>query len=352
MLPKVAIIYLSYNSHKYVKDVFLSLEYLNYPKEKLEIIVVDNNSQDGSQEIFGNMEGITFFPNKINVGFAKGNNIGIEHALLNDADYVYLLNNDACLHTDAIYEAVMIAESDEEIGSVQSILKLWNNEKIINSSGGMVHFLGFGFARDNGEKSDYVMLERGDGQEIAYSSGASVLYKASTLRRVGLLDPFLFLYHEDLELGWRMRLAGYRNVLSLKSIAYHDYEFKRSMSKFFWMERNRYLVHLSHLKLKTLVLLLPLMVLLEVPLIFFSIKSGWFKEKLFVYIQLLKPSVWKYIFKKRKQSEIIRKVSDKKIFSIFTGKIENQEVSHKLVDNLANPILNFICSIYKRIIAW
>jgi GT2 family glycosyltransferase len=245
---------------------------------------------------------------------------------------------------------VALAESCEQIGSVQSTMCLWQNEEIINSTGGMVHFLGFGFVRDNGRRLDAVQIE--EGEEIAYASGAAVLYRASALREVGLLDSYLFLYHEDLELGWRLRLAGYKNVLSTKSIAYHHYEFTRSIQKFFWMERNRMLVHFSHLRWKTLFLLLPLLIGLELALLPLSIKGGWFREKFLVWVAWLSPKTWKYVAKKRKESAIIRKVGDQEIVRLFVGKIAHQDVASPLVDKFANPILHFVWALIKPLIRW
>ena len=348
MLPKVAIVYLSYNGKQYLDEVLSALHALDYPKDRLEIIFVDNNSHDGSQDYLREVEGITFFPQGENTGFAKGNNIGINHAILHGADYVFLHNNDLKLHPQAIREAVALAERDATIGSVQSKMMLWKKPSIINSTGGMVHFLGFGFVRDNGDP-DY---EREDGQEIAYASGAAVMYRSAVLQNVGLLDPFLFLYHEDLELGWRIRLAGYKNVLSTKSLAYHDYEFKKSVKKFFWMERNRWLVHFSHLKWQTLVLIAPLMVLLEFPLVAFAVKGGWIKEKLLVYRSLLSPKSWLYVMRKRRESRAIRKVSDEKIVQLFTARIDHQETSNLVVDKIGNPILVIIWDVLKIFIVW
>ncbi|MBI4438289.1 glycosyltransferase family 2 protein [Candidatus Uhrbacteria bacterium] len=339
MLPRVAIIYLCYNNRSYLSEVFESLRALNYPSERLEILVVDNDSKDGSQEWLREQTGITFMPSATNLGFAEGNNVGIKHALLGGADYVYLLNGDAKLHQDAIMEAVKLAQVDEKIGAVQSRIMLWKHPEIVNATGGMVHFLGFGFARDNGKAWTEIQSWHADGEEMAYASGAAVLYRASVLQEVGLLDPFLFIYHEDLELGWRIRLAGFHNVLAADSIAYHDYQFKRSIQKFYWMERNRVLVHLSHLTLRTLALFIVPMVLCEIGLIAFSIKGGWFKEKILVYASLLSPRSWKYVVKKRRESRLLRRVSDREIVKLWTGRIEDQEVRSFAVDHLINPAL-------------
>lgn len=350
MLPRVAIIYLAFNTRPYLEEVFFSLHRLNYPSEKLQIIVVDNDSKDGSQAWLRTQEGMTFFPNEKNLGFAEGNNLGVNHALLEGVDYVYLLNGDAKLHPDAIMEAVRLAESDTSIGSVQSRIMLWKSPQVVNVTGGMVHFLGFGFARDNGRLWSEVVRERSDGEEIAYASGAAVLYRASVLRNVGLLDPFLFLYHEDLELGWRIRLVGFRNLLSIHSIAYHDYEFKRSIKKFYWMERNRVLVHFSHLRWPTLALLAPFMLAAEIGLFVFAIKGGWLKEKSLVYMNLLNPRTWAYVVRKRRESRLLRRVSDREIICLWTGTIEYQQTSSGLVDRFINPILSACWSILQPFI--
>ncbi|MFC1788017.1 glycosyltransferase family 2 protein [Patescibacteria group bacterium] len=356
--PRVAIVYLAYNSRPYLKDVVLSVEQLNYPKERIEFIIVDNASPDNSAEMIQELvlpksgqtlPRVTFFPNQHNEGFAGGNNLGINHALLDGVDYVYLLNNDAKFHPDALKEAVDLAKTDSQIGSVQSLMLLWQKENTVNSSGNKVHFLGFGYTNDNGEDSRLIQTK--DCEEIFYASGAAVLYRASTLRQVGVLDPYLFLYHEDLELGWRIRLAGFRNVLSKHSIVYHHYEFTRSIKKYFWMERNRLLVHLSHLKAATLVLLLPLMCLLELFLIVLAVKGGWIKEKMLVYAELFHPNTWKYLKKKRRESVILRQVSDREIARLFVSKIKHQETKSKLVD-FGNIGLTIIWKVLRLLIRW
>ena len=357
MNPKVAIIYLSYQSEPYLQEVMQSVQDQTYAKEDLRLVIVDNASADRSQEIIREtvmplsgtkLPHTTFLPQTENTGFAVGNNIGLQHALLDDVDYVYLLNNDAKLHPKAIEEAVRLAESDSSIGSVQSLMLLWQDKEVINSTGGMVHWLGFGFVRENG--TNVSEMKAVDGEEIAYASGAAVLCRSSALQVVGLLDKHLFLYHEDLELGWRLRLAGYRNVLSTKSIAYHYYEFRRSIQKFFWMERNRGLVHFSHLRWRTILILLPWLIGLEMGLFVLAIKGGWIKEKAFVYREWLHPRNWGYVRRKRKESHLIRQVSDAEIMQLFTGKIDHQETASFFVEKIANPLLQIVFTFLKRVI--
>src|SRR3989339_1033985 len=360
MKPKVALIYLSYFSEPYLDEVILSLSKLNYPKDQLMLIIVENASTDRSDAIIREqvlpksgkeLPEIIYLPQEKNTGFASGNNLGIQRALLEGAEYVYFLNNDAKLQSDALRHAIALAESDVKIGSVQSLMLLWQNPQKVNSTGGMVHFLGFGFVRDNGEFVKNITAK--EGEEIAYASGAAVLYRARTLQEVGLLDPYLFLYHEDLELGWRIRLAGYRNVLSVSSIVYHQYEFRRSIQKFFWMERNRILVHASHLRLSTLVLLFPLWLGVECALLVFAIKGGWWKEKKKVYGSFLQRSIWRYVVEKRYASHVLRQgVSDRKMLSLFTAKIEHQDMRNVFVEQIGNPLMTGIWRIFFFLIRW
>jgi len=247
-------------------------------------------------------------------------------------------------------EAVKIAEQDRTIGSVQSRIMLWKFPEIVNVTGGMVHFLGFGFARDNGKTWNRIKDQYVDGEEITYSSGAAVLFRSSVLKHVGLLDPFLFLYHEDLELGWRIWLSGFKNVLSLKSIAYHDYEFKRSIKKFYWMERNRILVHVSHLRWWSLALLSPFLLCTEIGLLVFAVKGGWIKEKLLVYRDLLSPRTWMYVMRKRRESRALRRVEDRDIVKRWTGAIEHQETDSLAVRYVINPLLSGMWMVLKGLI--
>ena len=326
----------------------------------MKFIIVDNPGKDDSAEYIKkkvlprsgqDLPETILIPNEKNVGFAIGNNQGIERALLEDFDYVYLLNNDAKFDPEAIERAVEVAEADSKIGSVQSLMLLWQKPEVINSTGGMVHFLGFGFVRDNGaHRTSHVARSRDN--EIAYASGAAVLYRADLLRKIGALDEFLWLYHEDLELGWRIRLAGYKNVLAPNSIVYHHYEFSRSIKKWFWMERNRWVVLLTHLRWRTLLLLSPCLLVMELAIYIASIRSGWIREKFLSCVDLFRPATIKNIRAKRRLSQESRKVSDRQIVELFTGKIEHQETSNPIVNFLINPTMSLIWFATKFLIRW
>jgi GT2 family glycosyltransferase len=346
---KVAIIVLTYNGESFVDAWSASLRALEHGEHDVRVYVVDNASKDGSaDEAAAKAPFATLIRNAENLGFAGGNNVALRRALAEGADYVYLLNQDAWLAPGAVAEAVRVAEADERIGSVQSMLLLDQDRERINSAGNAIHFLGLGYATGNGTpRAEWRHVGI---PEITYASGAAVLYRADALREVGLFDEELFLYHEDLDLGWRLRLAGYGNVLAPHSLAYHHYEFSRSIAKYYYMERNRYVVLLKNLRLWTLVLLAPFLLVSEVALFLASALGGWHREKLRVYRYFLGRRAWRHIEVERAKTVLLRKVSDREIVRLWTPVISFQDVTGPFTKYVANPLMRGVWAVLRLLI--
>ena len=348
---KVCIIIVLFNSKQYLDDCFFSLKNINYPKEFYEILVVDNASTDDSvaylKKEFPDLE---IIENKENSGFAKGNNIGMKSALEKGFDYIYLLNADTEVTPDFLSKAVGQAESDEKIGSVQSRMMLWNNKELVNSIGNEIHYLGFGFCRGYKEKFDQNNYKK----EIAYASGAGVLLKTKVLKKTGLFEDDFFMYHEDLDLGWKNMLCGYKNILAKDSIIFHKYSFSKSIKKYYFMERNRFLVLFQNYKLLTLLVIFPPLLIMELGLFCFSLKTGFWREKLKVYKYFLSLKNWSKIKEKRKFIKSIRQVKDKDILKLFTGRIsyQEEEMQSFVLEKIANPVFNACFWLIKKIIFW
>lgn len=366
-MPRVAIIYLLYNGRQYIADCLASLKNLNYPKDSVTLFVVDNKSTDGSLEFFKTeilpkyrdfLFEVKIIENKENFGFAEGNNVGIRAALEQDFDFVYLLNQDTEIDPDFVREAVEAAQANPEAGSVQSLILLGSDKTRVNSIGNAIHFLGFGYARGYGmlvsdaEAEIERRLKKERTLRIAYSSGAGVLYRAKALKEAGLLDPELFLYHEDLDLGWRMRLLGWENILAPRSWIYHKYEFSRSIKKYYWMERNRFIVIFKLYRLPTLLLLSPAFIASELGLLFMALRSGWWREKIRGYKYFLSPNNWLKIFSSRRAVQKNRKRSDCEIVDLFTSSILFQDFKNPFVLYFVNQILTVYWIIARAFIFW
>ena len=122
----------------------------------------------------------------LNHGFAGNHNKGIRAALEDDCAYVYLNNGDLKLDARAIDEVVKVAEEDPSAAAVQSLMLHWHQPDTVNVLGGVFHVAGYGYAGGNLMKRSELPARHV--QEIGYASAGAALYRASTLREVGLLE--------------------------------------------------------------------------------------------------------------------------------------------------------------------
>ncbi len=358
MSPKVLVSVLLYHSEKFVPELLTSLEKISYPREKFEICLIDNACGDSSADLVRD-----FLPrflkigivaklrvNAVNEGFAGGHNHAMRYALEHGMDYVYLLNSDIVVDPNFLTEAVAVAESHKNTALVQSLILLPAETNQINTIGNALHYLGFGYAV--GEYEPIVNLPRYEHflEKSGYASGSGVLIRAEVLKTIGCFDEYMFLYHEDLDLSYRARLAGFDIRLASHSVVYHNYDFSRSITKFYYMERNRFYVLLSVYRLWTLILILPALLVTEIGLFFFTIKTGWWKEKLRAYGHILKPLTWWRIIKRREEINCFRQRSDREMSDFFTAVVESPELKNPTLLPILNKMLSIYWQIIKRLI--
>lgn len=359
MKPKVAIIYLCYGNLRHLPEVVSSYAEMEYPKEQATVIMIPNNSPDGIADVIReevlprsgrDLPEIVLIDDGENRGFAGGNNLGIAWALERDYDFIFLNNGDLKLHKDTISELVGHMEGDESVGAAQSLVLYWSDHGKVNVSGGVLHVAGYGFARDNLKRVD--QIDTKDGGEVAYASGAAVLYRADALKKVGLLEEGFFMYHEDLELGLRLRMAGFKNIVCTDAWTYHDYSFSRNPKKFAWMELYRWIVTLAYYRIPTLILFSPLVCVIEAGTWLMALKGGWLKAKVWAYAEWFKPRTWKLLFAMRRRAQRLRTISDKELLSLVVGKIEAQETSSVLMDRVINPIVDAAFRLTRAVVFW
>jgi len=224
---------------------------------------------------------------------------------------------------------------------------LHDDKTKINSIGNEIHYLGFAYAGGH-NTPDHVM----EPKEVTYPSGAASLYDVQKLKEIGYFHPEFFMYHEDTDLGWRIWLAGYKCMLAPASVVYHKYEFSRSIKKYFFMERNRYLVILQNYKLLTILLILPAGVLMDIMMFFYSFIAGFWKQEMRVYGYFFKLSSYKKILKARKFVQARRKVGDREIVKRFVGVISFQDIQNPLLKYIVNPLFNLYWQIVRIFIRW
>ena len=225
--PKVFIIVLNYNGRSVIKKCLSSVFKIDYPN--FEVVVVDNNSKDGSLEIAkANFSRAIFIKNEENLGFSTGCNVGIRFALERMADYVMLLNNDTEVEKDFLIKLVEIAEKDQQIGILSPVIFNGANKQIW-FSGGKIHWLTMKSVHSNQIKTE-------DFYGSDFITGCAMLIKNRVFREVGLLDEDYFLYWEDADLSLRSKKAGFKNVVVTASWIYHLEESEKNKNeKIYWL---------------------------------------------------------------------------------------------------------------------
>ncbi len=204
--PLVSIIIVNYNGKTHLEECLSSLEKIDY--KNYEIILVDNNSTDTSVEYVKNTyPSITIIKLNRNYGFAEPNNIGAKNA---KGDYLLFLNNDTTVNPNFISEMVNVLEQDPQIAICQSLLLKPNGE--VDSSGDFVDTLGRAYSSKNKEN---------EVKKILSARGASMMVRKDSFWDLGGFDKRFFASFEDVDLGWRAWIWGYKIVLVPNSIVYH-----------------------------------------------------------------------------------------------------------------------------------
>jgi GT2 family glycosyltransferase len=219
--PKVFIILVNWNGWQDTIECLQSLEVLDYPNR--EVVVVDNGSTDQSvQKIRTEHPDVTLIESKENRGFAGGNNLGINYAVVKDADYCWLLNNDTVVEKGALFALVDRIERDPAIGICGSKLVYYHQRDTIQALAGGTYNKWLGVSiKIGGQVSADSEIEPAEVEEqLDFIIGASMLVSREFIREVGLLNEEYFLYYEEID--WATRAEGkFKLGFAPESIVYH-----------------------------------------------------------------------------------------------------------------------------------
>ena len=238
-----------------------------------ELVIVDNASADGTVALARTLGGrLALIEAGANGGFAAACRLGVEATT---APLVFLLNPDTRLTDGALSRLRAVAAERPEWAAWQPVVLLPDGR--INVAGGVVHYLGMGWAGQCGED---VATLAADPYEVAFASGAALIVRREAWRELdGLRDDY-FLYGEDLDLGLRLWLAGRRVGVEPRARVVHDYEFDKGARKWYLLERNRWRTVLATYPSALLVVLAPALLVAELGLLAVAARGGWLGAKL------------------------------------------------------------------------
>jgi len=216
-LPRAAIVILNLNGRHHLQGCFESLAQLDYPKDRLELILVDNASNDGSiEEMRQQHASVRLFVNARNVGFAAGCNQGAREA--RDPGVLVFLNNDMRVEREWLRELVAPIVR-HECSATTSKMMSWDG-KVLNSAAGAMNFHGLGIqvGMDEPDEERYSTPRR-----TLFPCGGAMAIDARVFRECGGFDEEFFAYYEDVDLGWRLWVQGHESHYVPSSICYHHH---------------------------------------------------------------------------------------------------------------------------------
>lgn len=285
---------------------------------QLEVIVVDNASVDGSPELilqrYARDPRLILIRNPRNLGFAAGCNMGAQKA---NAQHLIFLNSDTQVDRSAIGNLIHALDENLAIAVAQSKLLMFGDKSRLDSTGDFISTIGWPYSRGR--------LEADCGQydlnrEIFSARGAAMIARKAAFREAGGFDSDYFMYYEDVDLCWRIRLRGHTIIFVPQSVVYHlggglDLSDPRGTTANLHSGLNYIATLVKNLELGNLFVYGSIHIFVHVSTILFYLSERRVREAIGLVLALFKatgdfPTLWR----KRQCVQRTRVVSDKEIF--------------------------------------
>jgi GT2 family glycosyltransferase len=240
--PRVSVIVLNFNGEKIIANCLDHLLAQNYTD--FEILVVDNNSADGSLAVAGRYLGcgkLSIVRASRNLGVAGGRNLGLRYV---QGQVIAFIDNDGYADASWLSEAVATLDSDPRIGAVAPVVFFNRNKAILNGAGGIMNYQGYGRDLCFDTPYEYAQLR----ERVLYPMGCGMVVRREVFDRFGGFDANSVYYYDDTELGIRIWRAGMQVAVSPRSWVDHEFNYSgrffpnRALS----FERARLRVVLKH----------------------------------------------------------------------------------------------------------
>jgi GT2 family glycosyltransferase len=328
----VSVIVVCVNAKDHLPVCLESLHRQTHPK--VEVIVVDNGSTDGSREYVESAHPwVRIHSTGANLGYALANNAGFDVA---EGDYLVVLNPDTEVDPDFVTGLVEAIEQ-AHAGLATSRICFFGDRGVINACGNEVHITGIGYCRGLGEP-----VERFDSSvQVPAISGCAFMIRREVLARIGGFDADYFMYVEDTDLSIRANIAGYQIVLAPRSIVYHKYSINMTPQKFFLLERNRRQTLIKNFRWGTLVALLPAIWMTGALMWLYAIVRGpeYLRAKLRAHLWIYRN--WILILAKRRRIQTMRRVGDREVLELLSSTLpSDQVIAPGLLGRLAGLTMN------------
>lgn len=340
-VPRASVIIVNYNGREYLGRCLSSL--LGEDRQDYEVILVDNASTDGSAEYVEQaLPEVRVIRNRANRGFGQGNNLGAQWA---KGEYLAFLNPDTVVESGWLEALIAALEADPQAGLATSKILLLADPGRINTCGNEMHYTGLTLCRGMG--MDHSAFT--EPAEVGAVSGAAFVIRKDVFETLEGFDEAFFLYMEDTDLSWRARLAGYRCIYVPSSVVYHDYTLYFGPEKTFYQERNRYLMLLKSLRWRTLLVLLPALLIAEVMTWGFVLwqERKRLANKLRAYAWIV--AHWGQVMRSRRHVQALRRVRDRDLIAQCTYWLAFEQFDSDAIARLAHLLFDPLFFVFHQL---
>ena len=330
-MTTASVVLVTHNSEAHIEASLRALT--RDPDGPSEIVVIDNGSVDGTVDIVEEF-GVKCVRLEENYGFPYGCNLG---ASLTSGSVVAFVNPDTEPHPGWLSPLVATLD-DPTVGAAMPVLDLTYKPGHYFTSGSALTYLGFAWSTDTGEPIPPDL----EPAVVPFPSGAAFAIRREVFETLdGFRDEY-FLYLEDVDLGWRLRLMGLKTLQVPESRVSHDYEFERHAAKMYYLERNRLRMVWANYEKRTLAILAPALVAAELGVVAAAIRHRWLPDKLRSWLGFWRLRGLLHVEVRRSQA--IRRVSDGEIIASMDAAFEgiNQMPLHPIVGRLNRLIVWYL----------
>jgi GT2 family glycosyltransferase len=270
-----------------------------------------------------------------NLGFSGGCNAGVA---VSTGEYVALVNGDLIVEPNTLARLVEeLARPD--VGIAAGAIRLSEEPDLLNSSGNVIHVLGMSWVGGFRERET-----RTAPTDTAGAMGACVVLRRSHWERLGGFDHHYFAYHEDADISLRTWRVGLRVVNVPDAVGLHRYEFSRNKIKYYLVERNRLMFVSTLWSTRSLLLLAPALIGLELAMVLLALKQGWLRDKVRGWGWLWRHR--RHIMARRRMLQREKTVPDREWMRVLTPRLDTP-----LVEVPARGFLNAVMAAYWRVVS-
>ncbi|HEY8447250.1 MAG TPA: glycosyltransferase family 2 protein [Thermomicrobiales bacterium] len=347
--PVASVIVVATNELHHLRDCLPTLAALDGPPT--EVIVIDNASDDGTgAALAADYPWVRVVRSDERLGYAPANNLGFRHAR---GQYLIVLNPDTRVDPGFVRALVETSQTHGDQALVTSRICMYDDPDTINAVGNTIHFSLLAACRGLGEPRDRWQTA----EWVPAISGCAFLIPRRVLEQLGPFDESIYPYLEDTELSLRAWLGGFACVACPDSLVFHKYDIRMKPQKFFYIERNRWLVMLRTFRLPTLALLTPPLLVIELcSWIYAGRRSpAYLAAKARSYADIIR--LWPVVRAGRRHLRTLRRLDDRALLERFTVALPVRQLAGDInAPSAAITVINQFLALYyaliKRVVLW